>query len=438
MTHIIMLSLGIFLYIVTRRLFYKNIELFICLLIPVNFEFFHLLPRIGQYDNYREALLVILFLHLVEFYFLRPVVVGRKKNPRQSHFFTYLVFGYLALVVNGVITAMFAGQSLVLGIQAMMFQLTILVFFLIAYRDFNIYKFLDYLFILIGCLGLLLVIQYIMFDYYHFFHFYKDTDTHVRDLNELRGLRLVEGVELIAICSVAAFTRFMQSEKMRYLLAFLFFFCVIVFVAKYRAYILSIPVACFIIYFLYHGLHPRVILLTGLVLLIVPVLVLVLVNTPAIMEHQIVKSVAKDIEGITAGHGNLSIRLLCYQYYYTDTVNNHLWLGRGILNNNWEGNPTGKLIRTLAIYLSDIGVFHIFVNFGLLGVFYTLFLFASVFRLGIKYRLAMPLVSYFILGIIFSFEIDIFFYDYLIFVLGIFLGLLQVNLTAKQTRIRKN
>lgn len=435
MTHVIMFALGAFIFILTRRFFYKNIELFICLLIPVNFEFFHLVPRVGQFDNYQEALLIVIFLHLLEYFLLRPIVRGKTNKPQQGIVFGYFVYAYLVLVIIGSITSLFSGQPLELALMATKGHFTILVFFLIAYRDFDFYKFFNYLFITVGILGLILIIQYAVFDYVKIFYFYKDTDTHIRDLNELRGLRLLEGVELIGICAVAAFSFYIQNSKKRYLFAFLFFFFLIIFVAKYRMYIAAIPPACLIIFILFKGFHPKVFLLLFSILFILPLTTIVLINTPTVQEHALVQSMAKDFSGIGSGEGNIDIRFKAYEYYFTETLKNP-WLGRGVLNNNWEGNSTGDLIKDFGIFLSDIGIFHIFVNFGLIGVGYFLLLFATIFRFAIKYKLQLAIVSYFIFGLVFCFEIDIFFYKYLLFILGIFLGLIERDLIVKRNNLK--
>ncbi|MFK5986450.1 MAG: hypothetical protein QM479_13645 [Pseudomonadota bacterium] len=428
MTHAIMLGLGIALFFLTRRLFYKNTELFICLLIPINYEFFHLLPRIGQYDNYREALLVVLILNLIEYFFLRPITMGKQINPYQSRMFSHFINAYLLMVFIGVINSLFWGQPLILALMEVKFHLTILVFFLIAYRDFDVNKFFNYLFIMMGIFGVILIVQYALYEQIKIFYFYKDTDTHVRGLEEIRGLRLVEGSEIIAICSVAAFSRYIVTKQKKFLFTAIYFFLLIVFVAKYRAYIATIPATYLAVYLFNNGMNPKVLIMFMALLILIPVITLVAINSPSFSDYQIIRAVDRDLKGLKTGDGDLHIRVLAYQYYYNETMKKPL-LGRGVLNFMWEGNKTGDIIKSNALFLSDIGIFHIFVNFGFMGVVYLLLLFITVFSYALRYKFELALLAYFILGLAFAVEIDIFFYDYMIFMFGIFLGLLQCNLS---------
>ena len=109
------------------------------------------------------------------------------------------------------------------------------------------------------------------------------------------------------------------------------------------------------------------------------------------------------------GTGNLKIRNLCIQHYWGE-VKRYWMTGRGLLNINWIGNSEIYLQEEYYFYLSDIGFFHLLVNFGAVGGTMLLFFIVStVIRIKNLFDKLPEVSCYFMIGLIIFPQIDLFF-----------------------------
>ncbi|MFC1818787.1 hypothetical protein ACFL0B_06800 [Thermodesulfobacteriota bacterium] len=429
MTHGVLFLIGCIIIILTRRLYYRNFELFLCLLITVNFDFFHLIPRIGSSDLYRESLLVVLLFYLFEEYIARDHIF-HKKNIGSLAFpsagiYRYIVLGYFAIGTMGVWVAFYNGQSLELGVRTFKFYPLVLVYFLIIKRGLNVEKFTCYFLWMATAIAALVFIQFLIYGKMSFFFFYEDSLSHVRGIGTDRGLRLLEGSTIILIGMITAYIKWLKTHRAQFLSMTIFLLTHIFIVMQTRSILVSIILVMFLVTFLI-DIHKKGSLIKKLYLVAIGVLLIafyVIYYQDVISGQGIVTQTINDLQGITftgQGAGTLQIRLLCYQYYWQELQT--FWLtGRGLLSSAWPGNPDAYLSEVYNFYLSDIGVFHVFLNFGLAGaIFLVIMVLATLMRLGCLIDTAPEVACYFLLGIILLPIRDMFFRLDCIFVFAIF------------------
>jgi len=78
-----------------------------------------------------------------------------------------------------------------------------------------------------------------------------------------------------------------------------------------------------------------------------------------------VKETTEDILNL-GETGSLTARFSSLQYYWGQFVEN-AFLGRGLLSDNWDNNPDLFIKQRYSYHLHDLGLFHIILNFGILG-----------------------------------------------------------------------
>jgi len=93
MPHLITGVTGLLIILCTRRLYDRNFELFLCILIVINYEFFLLVPRFSEYGIYREILLPIVLFCFIENRFLLRLI-----NEYREVRFTYGRYGRWIIV----------------------------------------------------------------------------------------------------------------------------------------------------------------------------------------------------------------------------------------------------------------------------------------------------------------------------------------------------
>jgi len=221
MTHGVLFLIGCIFIILTRRLYYRNFELFLCLLIAVNFNFFHLIPRIGSSDQYQESLLVVLLFYLFEEYIAQDHILHKKNigslaSP-STGIYRNLVLGYFAIVTMGLWVAFYNGQSLVLGVKSFKFYPLILVYFLIIKRGLNVEKFTCYFLWMAIAIAALVFIQFLIYGKMSLFFFYENSAYKVRGIGTDRGLRLIEGSTIIFIGMITAFAKWLKTHRVQFL-----------------------------------------------------------------------------------------------------------------------------------------------------------------------------------------------------------------------------
>lgn len=404
MIHIIYLCIAVLIYGLTRSLYYKKPELFLCLLIFINFEFFFLIPSIGKFDNYRVMLLPIIFFLIAE--------LGLNRKLRGGTF-ALLVFSYLGLLVIGILTAFSNGQSLLLGVKAIKFQLPFFVYFILVSQDIDIERFASYLImmslLLVGLIALNL----------HVFNgnlFAKSSEELVRE--RLGMIRFTMGEKMLSIGCIMAFVKFLKKQPKFYLIFFLILFCHLFFVVQTRMIILSTILSCFMVFLLYREMDVR---------LAVFVIVIAFLTIPsAFLAGTMLTKVGlvdKTITDIREKGGSWQARVQTYKYYTSKIAESPFW-GYGYENINWPKSPEPRLMER-GIYKSDIGITHFFYENGMFGMVWFIAMIYGVVRMLWSCRREYPdILSYFLMAFFAMATLDFFFLSNEILLFGIFLGLL--------------
>lgn len=425
MTHILTILIGCFIILFTRKLYHRNFELFLCILIPVNFHYFHLVPRLSQFDIFRESLLVVVLFYFFEEYFVRVFLQKNRKEKVKLGKYGKFITGYLCLVCFGFIVSLYQGQEVWLGLKAMKYYPLLLTFFLVLKREVNIEKFFNYFIWMATIIAVLAALQYVTYEKITLFYFYEDSIDHLRGFNSIRGMRILEGTTVITIGVIAAFASWIKRRKKISLLLALFLFVEIWLVIKTRAVLAGIILTMIITSFIYNRKKmnniARVCYFAGSLICIG--VITVSYSQSYWKTNALVAQTISDFQsvGSRVGTPNLNIRLQCYEYYWKELQ--PLWLtGRGVLNFNWPGNSDSYAQKYLNLHISDIGVFHMLFNFGIIGGLFVLLLLGNIAK-DIPFSISTPQVaSYFIIGIILLPQIDMFFHLDHIFLFSIFLA----------------
>jgi hypothetical protein len=131
--------------------------------------------------------------------------------------------------------------------------------------------------------------------------------------------------------------------------------------------------------------------------------------------------------------GSAGARIESFTYYLKE-IGGSVVFGRGVLNLEWKNNPTLRL-QSQGIHLSDIGIVHLFVESGLLGLIWLVYAFSRFWPDILRFRDSLHVSSYIILGTIIIPLIDLFVFDYMLFIFATFLGLLSKSI-ERQTCAR--
>lgn len=397
--------IGCLFYVFLRFLYTKNTELYICILIWINFDFFYLVPQIGQYDNYPLLILPTLILIIAEF-----LIRGKLKFGKSSGI---LVSCFCALLILGVLTAYTNGQSLVLGLKAIKFSLLILIFFTVTSQHVNIEKLGDYIIfmslILVAFLFIdLFVIQKNML--------FVDSEKYLNTRGG--GLRFSVGYYVIAIACIFSFIKFLKKMSFIHLSIFLVIACYIFFVIQTRMLIFGVFLSCFSIVVILNKISPG---------LIISILFLSLLAASSILlvgnyftKVGIVEQTITDVE---KKRGNYQARVLGYSYYLNKISKSPIW-GYGYENINWDKSIEIQLQEN-GIYKSDIGITHFFYENGVLGMFWFFAMVLIVLKKTWLFKDKYPeVIVYFILSFSVMVTLDFLFDDSTILLFGIFLGIL--------------
>ena len=395
-------------------LYRRNIELFLCLLIAINFEFFYLLPRVKGPDDYKLLLLPILVVLLFESLITRKLALGR---------YGWWLVCFLGISVLGIIVAWVSGQTLALGIKAAKLLPFVLVYFLVAGREINAEKFIKYFIVMGLAVASIATLQYFVQPRVNLFPGLPDDM-----LTETRGaLRLTMGQFVIAAGAVAAFARYQQKAHTLFLFASIALFLETLLIQQTRVFVAAIILSMFVVYMLSHRLTlfriSLYLILTGLCL--GSWLLFSDVNFGSI---DMIKRTSTDIK---QRKGSYQGRINAYVHYLQETSKRPI-TGRGILNFNWEGNSENKL-QQRGIHLSDIGVTHFIVQAGLIGLIWLIY---GLFRLWsdvLHFREQLLISSYFIIATFTLPTLDMLLRRDSLFLFAIFLGLFSSVITDGKT-----
>ncbi len=429
--------LGFAFIVLTRRIYYRNFELFLCLLIVINFDFFHLIPRIGKFDIYREIVLIVVFFYALETFFIARIInKGRENQFKFGRFGKYVVF-YFFLLLFGLIVATINGQSVVMGVKAIKWYPSIIIFFIVLARKIDSDKFLRYFVLIALTLSILVLCQYALYNKFHFFFFYDDFVDHIRGIGQIRGLRILEGNSVIVIGCLLSIGFLITKRNFFYLLCTALMLSVIVIVMQVRSQIATIFLTSFFLYLLHNGISTKKI---GISIYLVCAMMIIISIIPMLTksnifsESRLIQTTLRDLDGISrfGGIGNINIRLLCLDQYW-NLYKENWFLGRGILNINWHGNIDYYFQQRFNFHLIDLGVFHFVVNHGVLGWIFIFSLMKLLFKQLLKLNRYPILASYFISGIILMPIIDLFFRFDRVLLFGIFLALLEKAVSKIET-----
>jgi len=417
---LLLFLLGTFFFLVLAgALYYHNLELFACLLIAVNFEFFFMLPMLGTFPVYR-LMNVMLVLSLVLARLLRgDLALGR-----------YGLWLLLIIPISfmAIVKAYYSGQSFVLGLKATKFIPLLLSYFLFVGKDLNPERFAAGLVIMAVGIGAMVVAHSVFANTFNPF-WGLSTDMREALITERLGRsRNAIGSFAIAVAGVSAFACFLRSRYPRLaLIGAIALFLEIVFVTQIRMLIIAMMVAMLFLYVRAHRLSmPQVLVMISLLLLMI--LAWDLLSTQMVRHSELA---ALTTEELTRKTGSVEARLSTYAYYWKGLLKDPL-LGTGALNFDWVGNPERRL-QEQGIHLSDIGVMHFFVKTGFIGFLWFALGLLLMWKDSFFHGTASIATGYLVMATIAMPTLDFFLRNDTMLLFGMFIALLskEVNRSLK-------
>ncbi|HBG04809.1 MAG: hypothetical protein A2075_11580 [Geobacteraceae bacterium GWC2_58_44] len=388
-------------------LYRRYLELFLCLLILINFEFFFVLPAsVG----YKYLLLPIVFVLLFEGLLTGKLAMGR---------YGWWIISFLAISVMGIAVAWSYGQGIALGIKAAKFIPLVLVYFLLAGRQINLEKFAWYFIAMSLLVAALASVCYLTHGAVNPF---PAAPEHM--LTEEPGkLRITIGQYVIAASSVMAFARFSNSSRLWYLFASAALFAEVIVVQQTRGFIAAIFASMFVVYVLSKKL--TILRLSAYVVFTAFCFGLWLTLPELDLSGvDFVKRTRVDLHGRGGSYGgSLQARLNGYDLYWKQMQKAPV-VGRGLQNFNWQGNQERNLQKYLGIHLSDIGIVHFLVQAGLVGFLWLLYGLLKLWKDLFRLRDHLVVACYFIIGTFTMPTLDMFLrVGDSLFLFAVFLGL---------------
>lgn len=419
MTLFLFLLGAVFFLVLAWVLYYHNIELFACLLIAVNFEFFFMLPMLGRFPVYR-LMNVMLVLLLVLVRLLRgDLALGR---------YGFWVLLIIPISIMAILKAYCSGQSLLLGLKATKFVPILLSYFLFVGKDLNPERFTAGLVLMAFGITAMVVVHSI---FAGTFNPFWGLSTEMREAlitERLGRSRNAIGSFAIAVASVSAFACFLRNRhSWLALIAAIALFFEIAFVTQVRMLIIAVIVTMLFLYVRARRLStPQVCVLISVSLLMV--LAWDLLSTQMIRHSELA---ALTTEELTRKTGSVEARLITYAYYWKGLLKDPL-LGSGALNFDWVGNPERRL-QEQGIHLSDIGVMHFFVKTGFIGFLWLALGLLLMWKDSIFHGTASIATGYLVMATIAMPTLDFFLRNDTMLLFGIFSALLsnEVNRSLK-------
>lgn len=435
MPHIVTALIGVIIFFTTRKLYRNNIEFFLCLLIIINFEFFSIIPRFSEFGIYREILLPVVCLYLLEYYFLVrifPQYDGRFFNAGKYGGWVLVFFSILFL---GVITATLNGQPLIYGIKATKYYPLFLFYFIIVNQNIDIDKFTT-LFVILGCiLGLMITTNWLFFDELRLFHFYEDAN--ITRVGGQRNLRITVGSHVIAISTLMAYVKYIDTRYRLHLFIFSGLVLVLIFIIQTRTLLFALIISLVFI----HIIHKREFLRRTarylyFLLLFMSIFAYQFTHNPSsLLKIPILKATFHDLkknEFNRTRRDNLQIRKEGYKYYL-NKIKKSIVTGHGFQNANWIENNERYVQKAYGFYLSDIGWMHFFYKCGLIGIIWLAIGLLLLLKDTFQSPNCKEVGIYFLIGIIMLPTIDLFMSQDHIFIFGIFLGLMSNHIQKKHS-----
>lgn len=421
MTQLFLIATAVLIFIGTRRIYQRNFELFLIVLVVINFDFFHLISVLRFSDSYKLIIAPILVIYLIELKMQKRIYLG-KYGGWIMMFFALLVFGILIAAIQG--------QPLILGIKAVKFYSLILIYFVIVNHKVDINKFIKYLSILAIVIAGLAAIQSISQGAFDIFS--------ARNADEVRKYRVIEGSFVISTAIVLSFCNYLKKMGTYYLFVFLALFVHLVFVIQTRALMAGVILTCVLVYFIYNKFSFKAIAAFALVILILSLVVIPFVSFSDI---PIVKRTLMDIESIRdikpskAGSSPFVARYYTYEYYLGQLAESPVF-GLGFRSLFWIGNPEIYAYLRKGFALSDIGVMEFVIRTGLVGLTWLLFGLMRFIGIIVKGKELSSVGAYIILGITTIGTIDLFMGNTTLFMFGLFIGLMSNENIQNGSEIR--
>ncbi len=410
MTYAILFCVGSLLLVASRYIYNRYLEIYLCLLIILNFEFFYLLPQISGSDNYKILLITMLSVNFLEIVFKGDAKIGR---------YGIWLAMYFILIMGGVVVAYFAGQDILLGIKAAKFSLLLLVYFLLQGRKLDTELFIKYFIFLGIAVAFLATLQYIFIDSITLFAYLPKGY-----LAERFGhTRFISGELVIAVGAVAAFVKYRKKSGVIYLIFSLLLLAETIVVQKTRMLIAAeIGTMCFVFILLGRNIPIRILMTVMLIIFLGAAYSAVPdINIKNVEMVNLTKS------DITKGGSSFTARINAYKYYWGKFIESPLY-GHGILNFNWVENRESRL-QAQGIHFADIGLMHLLFKAGIIGVIWFIYGFLKIWKDTLHNRTPMEISSYFILATLAAPTIDMFLRVDSLFLFSLFAGVFSITIS---------
>ena len=197
MSQLFLIAIAIIIFLGTRRVYQKNIELFLIVLVIVNFEFFQLIKITRFSSNIKLMIIPIILLIFIEMFMKKKKISIGKYGGWVMLFFV--------LLINGILVSALSGQPIILGIKAAKFYPLMVIYFFIVNHEIDIDKFIKYLIILALVIAGLTGLQHLTYPYMDIFRFQGMEGT-------TRENRITIGSFLIATAAVFSFANFLKKK----------------------------------------------------------------------------------------------------------------------------------------------------------------------------------------------------------------------------------
>lgn len=138
---------------------------------------------------------------------------------------------------------------------------------------------------------------------------------------------------------------------------------------------------------------------------------------------------------IGAKTGNFYSRVVTYEKYL-DLIKKSPILGYGINNSTWTSSHILRLQKK-DIYITDVGIINFIFTFGCLGLLWLIPVLFLVFHDLFKISKNFELFSYFLLALFSMPTLDFFIRPDLLFVFGLFVGLVSLSVKQKAMTLSK-
>lgn len=394
-------------------LYKRNTELFLCLLIAVSCEFFHIPP---QGIGFQYLLLPILPVLLLEGLFRGNLAMGR---------YGWWVLGFMAISLFGVVVAFFHGQGIVLGIKAAKFIPFVMIYFVIAGQEIRLNTFVNYFIFMALAVALLATVTSLTHGAVQVFQGLPPE----RIAEQMGRLRITAGQYVISAAAVVALASYLRTRNVWYLPATAALFAEVILVQQTRGFIFAIMLSGFTMYVISYRLTPIRLSIYLITLAFVFISFLVFTSSD-LARIGFVERVQTDLEKKGGSYGgSLQARLNSYEYYWNEIQRSPL-MGRGLLNFNWEGNPDKRMQGRYHIHLSDVGIVEFLVQSGIVGFLWLIsglfFLWKDIFF----FRDQMAATSYIMIGTFTMPTLDMFFRHDSMFLFAAFLGVTSSTILA--------